>query len=76
MKTPGPGRDAGGPHARGAGRGTEPMKAPRAAPKGKICIEPENLRIAGSFQVRGAYNKVSGLSRFNRLRAGYHILES
>lgn len=52
----------------GVVRRTELMEAPRIAPGEKIYIKPENLQITGSFKVRGAYNKISGLSAEEKKR--------
>ena len=43
-------------------RRTDLVEAPKLNPDSEIFIKPENLQIAGSFKIRGAYYRISQLT--------------
>jgi threonine dehydratase len=55
---------------RGVARHTPLLPYPRTAPRlpDEVWIKPESLQLTGSFKLRGAYNKIAGLSLEERAR--------
>lgn len=49
-------------------RPTALIRSHRINPEAEIYIKPENLQVTGSFKVRGAYYKISQLSREEKQR--------
>lgn len=49
-------------------RETDLIPAPKIAPDAQVYLKSENLQIAGSFKVRGAYYKISQLSEEEKAR--------
>ena len=47
-------------------RKTDLIYAPKINPEAQIYLKTENLQITGSFKVRGAYYKISQLSKEER----------
>ncbi len=49
-------------------RTTDLIRAPKINPDAEVYLKTENLQVTGSFKVRGAYFKISGLSEEERAK--------
>ncbi len=49
-------------------RTTDLIRAPKINPEAEVYLKTENLQVTGSFKVRGAYFKISGLTEEERAK--------